>query len=375
MPKVAALRGACATAAVMTCAVAALVWETGLRVQTLREDVLNLTMGQVQCGNASVPAAAARGAHGAAAAAAGRGRAPVVVWFAVSQKGGTSSFNSWLGNGCKTLRSCQHRRGVARFPYADSGTPRGRIHFFINLVAAGAASRHPNTRTVWIMRDPTDRAWSEWLYRSAKNVEPTALSKARASDTWQTYILRQSDHTARHTGSGAIRCMCDPAERGSCVMPGRRQHPSGRAAEKRLFRCLFSQPAEQVASNADEVIAQLPTFAVVGVLERMAETMVLLWHAGLLNFVTEPCEIKRSNSGKKHAAKPEGLRAFVEAHCAQDVRLYHATVAEFKRRIWAAERCPETRVWLQRARAGRLPMCPPPPPPQTSGLGGRKPSV
>ena len=270
------------------------------------------------------------------------------IHFALFQKGGTTTFSDWLP-----------KRFTKRFPYGDSGTPTPDVPIYLNEVAFGAASlSRPRRQVVWIMREPGSRAWSEWKYRSKPGVEPTSLAKALPGDTWPTYTARHAEHHARHYGPKAVPCYCKQASVNACVA-----HPNRPTS----YDCLWRLTKDEVRANAEFLVSQLQTYTVVGVLDRLPEAMVLLWHTGLLrDWLPKPCSPLQKNHHSRRVAEvkaptPEVWKAWVKQHNPSDLMMYNATLVEFERRVREAEANATLRNWLEQARrTGEkgLPSCP-----------------
>ncbi len=270
---------------------------------------------------------------------------PTVVHFLAFQKGGTTSLNTMLP-----------KPKTKRFPYRNSATPNPDVPFYLNEVGWGASyARTSNqnlvTRVAWIMRDPIQRAWSEWRYRSDGIHEPTSFAKALPTDDWQTYTARHAEHHTRHVGPAAVACYCSKNTNGGCCQTT--------VYGKALFDCLFDRTNVHLDANANATLGALSTFAGVGTLERIDEAMVLFWRAGLLSgIVNQPCALGHSNQRKGEKSAPEYAVAWIKQHNPRDLAIYAATEIEFERRLRGAEQDPVLLHWLVRAREGKLNRCP-----------------
>ena len=261
---------------------------------------------------------------------------PRTVYFAVFQKGGSTSFNNFLP-----------KKSTYRFRFSDARVPPRDILFYLNEVGWGAADVMYTANMVWIMRNPVARAWSEWNYRSS-SAEPTSLAKARRDDTWETYVTRHAEHHVRHVGPGATECYC-----GNEHCQGTRPR-----SNKLVFSCLWERQNEaQLQVNADAATVKLREAKVVGTLERIDEAMVLLWHAKVLDFMDQPCSLARSNRNRKQTDLPDDARQVIERLNPLDMALYNATVAEFERRVAAASENPDVARWMELARSNDLNPC------------------
>merc|ERR1711988_320325 len=252
-----------------------------------------------------------------------------VIHFTIFRKGGSTSFWSFLP-----------RKRTKRFSYRNPNIPEAGVDIYLNECGWGAADIRHNPGAMWLMRDPVTRAWSEWNYRKSK-AEPNSFAKARRQDTWQTYVTRHANHHVKHVGPGATNCLCGEKQ---CKGKADRSQGINR------YNCIMTQSTDQLQQNLQAALDGIKKAAVVGTLENIDVTMVLLWHSKLLNFYDEPCSLQHSNSRKKPPLSPD-KQSFIENVNPYDVLLYEAIGVEFERRVREASKDPIVAEYIQRAKS------------------------